>query len=122
MRLVKTIGDAAMFVSREPAPLVAAALTLVEAVEREPTSGLAPGIALGAALLRAGDYYGHAVNLASRVTGVARPGSVLCTEEVHDAAAEALRLVVRRPPPAQGRSSRRRCIGRARRTREPPSG
>ncbi|MBV8218002.1 MAG: hypothetical protein JO325_06040, partial [Solirubrobacterales bacterium] len=34
----------------------------------------------------AGDYYGHAVNLASRVTGVARPGSVLCTEEVHDAA------------------------------------
>ena len=35
---------------------------------------------------RAGDYYGHAVNLASRVTGAARPGSVLCTEEVHDAA------------------------------------
>ena len=33
-----------------------------------------------------GDYYGHAVNLASRVTGVARPGSVLCTQEVHDAA------------------------------------
>ena len=38
--------------------------------------------------LRAGDFYGHSVNLASRVTGVARPDSVLCTKEVHDAAAE----------------------------------
>jgi adenylate cyclase len=28
------------------------------------------------------------VNLASRVTGIARPGSVLCTKEVHDALAE----------------------------------
>ena len=27
-------------------------------------------------LLRAGDFYGHGVNLASRVTGTARPGSV----------------------------------------------
>ena len=33
VRLVKTIGDAAMFVSPEPAPLVAAALSLIEAVE-----------------------------------------------------------------------------------------
>ncbi len=40
---------------------------------------------VGPALQRAGDYYGHAVNLASRVTGVARPGSVLCTQEVRDA-------------------------------------
>jgi adenylate cyclase len=38
--------------------------------------------------VRAGDYYGHSVNLASRVTGVARPGSVLCTQEVRDAAAD----------------------------------
>jgi class 3 adenylate cyclase len=36
--------------------------------------------------VRAGDYYGHSVNIASRVTGVARPGSVLCTEEVRDGA------------------------------------
>jgi adenylate cyclase len=43
-------------------------------------------VASGPALQRAGDFYGHAVNLASRVTGVARGGAVLCTEEVHDAA------------------------------------
>jgi class 3 adenylate cyclase len=37
-------------------------------------------------VIRAGDFYGNSVNLASRVTGIARPGSVLCTEEVRDAA------------------------------------
>ena len=47
---------------------------------------LRAGIASGAATVRAGDYYGPSVNLASRVTGIARPGSVLCTQEVHAAA------------------------------------
>jgi adenylate cyclase len=36
-------------------------------------------------MLRAGDYFGNTVNVASRVTGAARPGSVLCTAEVRDA-------------------------------------
>jgi adenylate cyclase len=86
VRLIKTIGDAAMFVSPEPGPLVAVALSLVDAAEEADLPALRAGIAHGAALLRAGDYYGHTVNLASRVTGVARPGSVLATKEVHDAA------------------------------------
>jgi adenylate cyclase len=86
VRLVKTIGDAAMFVSSEPGPLVAVALALVDAAEAAELPSLRAGIASGPALLRAGDYYGHSVNLASRVTGIARPGSVLCTQEVHDAA------------------------------------
>jgi adenylate cyclase len=78
-----------MFVSPEPAPLVAVALALVEAVQAADLPALRAGIAFGPALLRAGDFYGHSVNLASRVTGVARPESVLCTQEVHDAATEA---------------------------------
>jgi adenylate cyclase len=86
VRLVKTIGDAAMFVSPEPAPLVEVALRLVDAFEEEELPSLRAGIAFGPALLRAGDYYGNSVNLASRVTGVARPGSVLCTREIRDAA------------------------------------
>jgi adenylate cyclase len=88
VRLVKTIGDAAMFVSPEPAPLIDAALALVLAVEEAELPSLRVGVASGPALLRAGDFYGHSVNVASRVTGVARPGSVLCTQAVHDAAAE----------------------------------
>ena len=86
VRLVKTIGDAAMFVSTEIAPMVDAALTLLEAAEAGDLPALRAGIARGPAVQRAGDYYGNAVNLASRVTGAARPGSVLCTEGVRDAA------------------------------------
>jgi adenylate cyclase len=89
VRLVKTIGDAAMFVSPEPARLVEVALRLVDAFEAEELPSLRAGIALGPAVLRAGDYYGNSVNLASRVTGAARPGSVLCTREIRDAAREA---------------------------------
>ncbi len=88
VRLVKTIGDAAMFESREPAAMVHVALSLLEAVESEELPAVRAGIALGPTLQHSGDLYGHGVNLASRVTGIARPGSVLCTEEVRDRAAE----------------------------------
>jgi adenylate cyclase len=86
VRLVKTIGDAAMFVSPDAGALVSVALALLEAVQAADLPSLRAGVACGTALQRAGDFYGHAVNLASRVTGVARPGSVLCTQEVRDAA------------------------------------
>jgi adenylate cyclase len=79
VRLVKLIGDAAMLVSTETAPMVEAALRLVEAAEEEGEEFplLRAGVAHGSALAQTGDYYGRPVNLASRITGVARPGSVL---------------------------------------------
>ena len=86
VRLVKTIGDAAMFVSPDPRALVKVVLRLIAAIEEADLPAARAGVALGPALQRAGDYYGHAVNLASRVTGIARPGSVLCTKEVREAA------------------------------------
>ena len=84
--LVKTIGDAVMLVSPKPAPLVSCALTLVEAAEGEGDEfpQLRFGIACGPVLERGGDWYGRAVNLASRVTTRARPGSVLVTEIVRE--------------------------------------
>ena len=85
VRLVKTIGDAAMFVSPDPGALVDVALTLLESAEQAELPTLRAGVAIGPALARAGDFYGHAVNVASRVTGAARPGSVLCTKDVRDA-------------------------------------
>jgi adenylate cyclase len=88
VRHVKTIGDAALLTCREPGPLVEAALELLGAVEHAELPSVRAGVAFGPVLPRAGDVYGHAVNLASRVTGLARPGSVLCTAEVRDAAAE----------------------------------
>jgi adenylate cyclase len=86
VRLVKLIGDAAMLVSAETAPMVDAALRLVEAADQEGEEFplLRAGVARGGALLQAGDYYGRPVNLASRITGVARPGSVLVDAAARD--------------------------------------
>ncbi|MEB3051683.1 adenylate/guanylate cyclase domain-containing protein [Mycolicibacter sp. MYC123] len=89
VRFIKTIGDAVMFVSPEPAPLVDAMLKLVEAAEAdESLPRLRAGIAAGQAVSRVGDWFGSPVNLASRVTGVARPGAVLVAESVRVALAE----------------------------------
>ena len=89
-RLVKTIGDAVMLVSPEPAGLVTSLLALVDAADHEGDEfpQLRAGVACGSALQRAGDWYGRPVNLASRITDRARPGSVLVTEEVREAAGE----------------------------------
>jgi adenylate cyclase len=89
VRLIKTIGDAVMLVSAEAEPLIEAALELVEAGEREDLPSLRAGIACGPTVQRAGDYFGHSVNLASRVTGAARPSSVLATRAVRDQARDA---------------------------------
>ncbi len=90
VRLVKTIGDAAMLASPEPEPLLGAALALIDAAdaEGEQFPQLRAGAALGAALPRAGDWFGRPVNLASRITSVARPGSLLADRTLHEAAEE----------------------------------
>ena len=90
VRLVKTIGDAAMLVGPDARGLLELALDLVDAAaaEGDDFPQLRVGMAAGPALSRAGDWYGRPVNLASRVTAIARPGSVLATREVRDAASE----------------------------------
>jgi adenylate cyclase len=91
VRLIKTIGDAAMLTSLEPEPLLDAALTLLDAAEAEGEDfpQLRAGLAIGPALSRAGDWFGRPVNLASRITQIARPGSLLAEREVRESAREA---------------------------------
>jgi adenylate cyclase len=86
VRLIKTIGDAAMLASPEPEPLLSAALDLIAAAdgEGEEFPQLRGGAALGQALPRAGDWFGRPVNLASRITSVARPGSLLVERELRE--------------------------------------
>jgi adenylate cyclase len=89
VRLVKTIGDAAMLVAPEPRPVIDAVLELVEeSLGESPLPLLRGGVASGTALQRAGDWYGRPVNFASRLTSFARRGSVVASIEVHDAAPE----------------------------------
>jgi adenylate cyclase len=88
VRLVKLIGDAAMLVSSDAAAMVEAGLRMVEAADAEGSEfpRLRAGIALGSVHAQAGDYYGRPVNLASRLTAIARPGSVLLDAAARDAA------------------------------------
>jgi adenylate cyclase len=83
---VKWLGDGVMFYFQEPANAVLAALVMVEAVGRH---GLPPahvGIHAGPVIFQDGDYFGRTVNLAARIAEYARPGEVLVSQEVVDAA------------------------------------
>jgi adenylate cyclase len=86
VRLVKMIGDAAMLVSPEGEPLVDAALKLVESADElgDAMLPLRAGIACGDAIPHSGDWYGAPVNLASRITDVAKPSSVLAAKPVRE--------------------------------------
>jgi adenylate cyclase len=93
VRLVKTIGDAAMLASVDSGPLLDAALELIDAADAEGNDfpQLRAGAALGLALPRAGDWFGRPVNLASRITSIARPGSLLTEREVRESVRESYR-------------------------------
>jgi adenylate cyclase len=87
VRVVKQIGDAVMLISPDVPAAIETCLTLVERAEDEDDfPPLRAGIAFGPAVNRWGDWFGSTVNVASRLTGRARPGAVLVTEEVHKAA------------------------------------
>jgi adenylate cyclase len=87
VRLVKMIGDAAMFASLESAPLLDAVVRLVESAGTEEIPPLRAGVARGQALGRGGDWYGRPVNLAARITNFARPDSVVVDQAVKDSIA-----------------------------------
>jgi adenylate cyclase len=83
---VKWLGDGVMFYFREPGDAVLAALEMVEVVGGH---GLPPahvGIHAGPVIFQDGDYFGRTVNLAARIAEYARPGEVLVSQEVVDAA------------------------------------
>ncbi|MEW1842347.1 adenylate/guanylate cyclase domain-containing protein [Nonomuraea angiospora] len=71
-RLVKTLGDEVLFTAPSPAQAAGIALDLVESgVE------LRVGLAYGPVLPTMGDVFGTTVNLAARLTAIARPGTIL---------------------------------------------
>jgi adenylate cyclase len=87
VRLVKMIGDAAMLVAPDAEALLRSTLELIASAERSDAfPRLRAGAAYGPALGRSGDWYGRPVNIASRVTDIAEPGTVVGTQELCDAA------------------------------------
>ena len=79
-RIIKTIGDEVMIVGSDPTALTDWGVGFQQLyVSRAPTR---IGIHYGDALYRDGDYYGRAVNIASRVATRAAGGEVLVTRPV----------------------------------------
>lgn len=85
-QVVKTLGDGVLFSTSDAAAAARVALTTVAHEVDDELPSVRAGIALGPVLVRLGDVFGQPVNLASRLTDEARPGTVL----VDDLAAAAL--------------------------------
>jgi adenylate cyclase len=83
-RVIKTIGDEVMVVGSEPSALVEWAVGFQLLQSERPLPRI--GVHAGAALFRDGDYFGRAVNLASRVAARAAGGEVLVTRALVEAA------------------------------------
>ena len=82
--IVKTIGDEVMIVSPDPVTLTEWAVGFLGLFSERPQPRV--GLHYGRAVYRDGDYYGRAVNLASRVGARAAGGEVLVTRPVVEAA------------------------------------
>lgn len=76
--LVKTVGDEILFVADDAGTAAETALGLHHAHERDPdVPQMRVGLASGPVLRRMGDVFGSTVNLASRLTALARPDTTL---------------------------------------------
>lgn len=87
VQLVKFLGDAAMYVGVDAPSLASTLLEIVTAPDSDTAlegSPIRGGMASGALLMRAGDYFGPPVNLAARLTDHARPGTVLADDHMRD--------------------------------------
>ncbi len=95
-RVVKMIGDEVMFACDAPAAAAEIALGLVEAYAGDDVlPEVRVGLASGPALSWEGDLYGPTVNLASRLVNIARPGTVLVSQELAEQLEGANALVLR---------------------------
>jgi len=104
-RVVKSLGDEVLFVADTARDAAAIAVRLSDpARAASQLPELRVGMALGRVLTRFGDVYGPAVNLASRLTSLARPGTVLVDRELAQAldSDENYRLRPRKPATVRG--------------------
>ena len=82
-RLVKLIGDEAMFIAGSAEQAAAIARTLVRAAHEDPRlPDVRVGLGAGEVLVRDGDVFGPTVNRAARLVAVAEPSTVIVDGEV----------------------------------------
>jgi len=104
-QVVKMVGDEVLFVTDRPADAAEIALRLTgPGRDSRGLPALRVGMATGRVLTRFGDVYGPVVNLAARLTSLARPGTALVDAELAGAlrADGRYRLQRRRPAAVRG--------------------
>jgi len=88
-RLVETIGDEVIIVGKNADNLIQVGLKLRETVEKEPNfPAVHIGIHAGHVLEQDGQFFGSAINIASRTAAHARAGQILCTEAAMELVAD----------------------------------
>src|SRR5438309_11013624 len=103
-RVVKTIGDEVMALFPSADAAVAAATTMLGAVEALPAVGgsklgLRVGLQAGPVIQHGEDVFGDTVNLASRLVEQAIKGQIITTEETAQLLNPAHRMFTRKPYP-----------------------
>jgi adenylate cyclase len=81
-RVVKTVGDGVLFTCASPVDAVEIGLRLPQEWDAEDRPPLRVGAAYGPVLTRLGDVYSPVVNLASRLTSIARPSTLLVDQRL----------------------------------------
>lgn len=85
-RVIKMLGDEVLFTATEPEPVARIGLALLDAFgQSRQKPGLRVGLAFGQTVRHLGDVFGATVNLASRLTTLAEPDTILTSPAVADA-------------------------------------
>lgn len=122
-RIVKMIGDEVLFVADSAVDGAEIALTLSERADTDDTlPAVRAGLASGRILSRFGDVYGSVVNVAARLTSVARPGTILVDKELAVELLGFSEYEVRTRRPVAVRGYNRLRPSSLRRARDRPSG
>jgi adenylate cyclase len=84
-RVIKTMGDAVLFVNDDPIRAYDTAEGVIAVVGRDSRMpDVRVGLASGSVVMRLGDVFGPPVNLASRLTAVARRNRVIVDQSTAD--------------------------------------
>jgi adenylate cyclase len=84
-RIIKTLGDSVLFVAEDPVRAMDIALSVVDVIGRDKRlPDVRIGMATGSVILQLGDVFGPPVNMAARLTGVARRNRVITDRATAD--------------------------------------
>jgi adenylate cyclase len=77
-RVIKSLGDAVLFVNEDPIRAYDTAEGIISVIGRDQRMpDVRVGLSTGAVVMRLGDVFGPAVNMAARLTGVARRNRII---------------------------------------------